>query len=38
MNPWITLTIIMAAIIFGIDFFLEEKNGTTIQPKKKSVC
>ena len=26
MNPWITLTIIMAAIIFGIDFLLRRKN------------
>ena len=25
MNPWITLTIIMAAIIFGIDFLLRRK-------------
>ena len=26
MNPWITLTIIMAAIIFGIDFILRRKK------------
>lgn len=26
MNPWITLTIIMAAIIFGIDFLLRRKK------------
>ena len=26
MKPWITLTIIMAAIIFGIDFLLRRKK------------
>lgn len=35
MNPWITLTIIMAAIIFGIDFLLRRKKWNNNSTEEK---